>query len=92
MEVKIAVRDKNEKGVITVFLALVFGLLLTFLINLVNVTMVNSAKNQMIIASDGLILFINPQGIIEPTLISQLPLSLREDEKNDTSPKERNQK
>ena len=47
MEVKIAVRDKNEKGVITVFLALVFGLLLTFLINLVNVTMVNSAKNQM---------------------------------------------
>lgn len=48
-------RDKNEKGVITVFLALVFGLLLTFLINLVNVTMVNSAKNQMIIASDAAI-------------------------------------
>lgn len=46
---------KNEKGVITVFLALVFGLLITFLVNLVNMTMVNSAKNQMIIASDAAI-------------------------------------
>lgn len=53
---------------------------------------IDSVLAKMIIASDGLILFINPQGIIEPTLISQLPLSLREDEKNDTSPKERNQK
>lgn len=53
---------------------------------------IDSALAKMIVASDGLILFINPQGIIEPTLISQLPLPLRENEKNDSSPKERNQK
>ena len=46
---------KQEKGVITVFLALIFSIIFVFLCSMIEVTRVNSAKNQLIIASDAAI-------------------------------------
>lgn len=46
---------KQEKGVITVFLALIFSVIFVFLCSMIEVTRVNSAKNQLIIASDAAI-------------------------------------
>lgn len=46
---------RQEKGVITVFLALIFGLLFTFFCFTIDITRINSAKNQLIVASDAAI-------------------------------------
>ncbi|GKX67426.1 DUF5702 domain-containing protein [Inconstantimicrobium mannanitabidum] len=43
---------KNGKGVITVFLALIYGMLIAFFCTLIDVTRINSTKNQLIVATD----------------------------------------
>lgn len=43
---------KRSKGVITVFLALIYGVLLAFFCTLIDVTRINSTKNQLICATD----------------------------------------
>ena len=46
---------KRDKGVITVFLALIFSILFSFLCVTIDITRINSAKNQLIIAADAAI-------------------------------------
>lgn len=43
---------RKEKGIITIFLALIFSTLFMFLLTMIDVTRINSAKNQYIVASD----------------------------------------
>lgn len=43
---------RKEKGVISIFLALIFSTLFMFLLTMIDVTRINSAKNQYIVASD----------------------------------------
>lgn len=46
---------KQQKGVVTVFLVLILTIIITFLFALIDITRVNSARNQLTIASDAAI-------------------------------------
>lgn len=46
---------RQDKGVITVFLALIFSIIFTFLCVTVDITRINSTKNQLIVAVDAAI-------------------------------------
>lgn len=46
---------RKDKGVISVFLALIFGILFTFFCVTIDITRINSAKNHLIVAADAAI-------------------------------------